>query len=248
MEGSKKIRMTIQAAKEIKGKDVVLVGVGLPNLAANFAKRLYSPGLILVYESGSIDCAPDRQPLSIGDSSLSENVSALFSVFETFSYLVMGGKIDVGYLGTGQIDPKGDLNTTVIGDYEEPIARLPGSGGACEILFHAKKSVVITELSESKFRSKVEFITSSQKAGSRHGLETDPQEEVIITDKCIIHVLWNGFSEVTSVYKDSNVEEIEKFVKRFGITFPEDVKVVDEPTPYEINLLLSMDPEGVYLK
>lgn len=65
MEGRKKVRMVVQAAKEIRDNDVVLVGVGLLNFAANFAKKLYSPRLILVYESGSIDCTPDRLPLSI---------------------------------------------------------------------------------------------------------------------------------------------------------------------------------------
>ncbi len=243
MESGSRLRMIVQAAKEIRDNDVVLVGVGLPNLAANLAKKLYSPRLVLVYESGSIDCAPDRQPLSIGDPSLSENVSSLFSIFEIFSYLIVGGRIDVGYLGAAQVDSKGYLNSTVIGDYENPSVRLPGSGGACEILYYAKKSVVIVEFNDSKFRQQVDFITSS-----RRGLSEDSdgtgREEVIITDKCIIRIKGSGHAEMTAVYKDANIEELKTLAEKLNITIPEGVSVIDEPTEEEIRVLESMDPKG----
>lgn len=237
------MRMILQAAKEIKDNDVVLVGVGMPNLAANLAKKLYSPRLVLVYESGSIDCAPDRQPLSIGDPSLSENVSSLFPIFEIFSYLIVGGRIDVGYLGAAQVDAKGYLNTTVIGDYENPKVRLPGSGGACEILYYAKKSVVLVEFTDTKFRQQVDFITSSRKGLSKaNGM--GPQEEVIITDKCIIRMKGSGSAEITAVYKDAEMEELRTLAEKLNIALPDGVRVIDEPTEEEIRTLESMDPKG----
>ena len=55
------------------------------------------------------------------------------SVPEIFSYWLQGGRIDVGFLGAAQIDRFGNLNSTVIGDYERPQVRLPGGGGAPEI-------------------------------------------------------------------------------------------------------------------
>ncbi|MEM3771531.1 MAG: CoA-transferase [Candidatus Micrarchaeia archaeon] len=76
--------MIMQAEKEIKDGDVVLVGIGLPNIAANVAKKLYSPNMMMTYESGYIDCTPQRQPLCIGDPSFSENVSCLYSILEMF--------------------------------------------------------------------------------------------------------------------------------------------------------------------
>lgn len=238
-----RMRMAFQAAKEIKDNDVVLVGVGLPNIAANFAKRLYSPGLILVYESGSIDCSPDRQPLSIGDPSLSENVSALFSLFDIFSYLIAGGRIDVGYLGAAQIDSKGHLNTTVIGEYKRPTVRLPGSGGACEILYYARKSVVLIEFNESKFKQQVDFITSSR--GNLSDDDATPaREEVIITDKCIIRIKGKEHPEITSVYQDTNISELRLISEKLNIVFPEEVKVLEDPTDKEIEILKSMDPKG----
>lgn len=246
MERNNRIRMVIQAAKEIKDNNVVLVGVGLPNLAANFAKKLYSPRLILVYESGSIDCSPDRQPLSIGDPSLSENVSALFPIFEIFSYIIIGERIDVGYLGAAQIDSRGDLNTTVIGEYENPKVRLPGSGGACEILYYAKKSVIMVELTETKFKKKVDFITSSRQSSSDKGAYL-AQEEVIITDKCIIRLKAGDRSEITAVYKETDLSVLRILSEKLGIEFPANVRVLDDPTKEEMQILESMDPAGAYL-
>ena len=240
--------MAIQAAREIKDWDIVLVGVGLPNIAANFAKRVYSPNLTLVYESGSIDWFPKRQPLSIGDPSLSENVFALYSLFETFSYLISGGRIDVGYLGAAQVDGGGRLNTTVIGSYDSPKVRLPGSGGACEIMSFSKKSVVLVELNEEKFRYKVDFTTSSISSTSSRTGEGVKQSEVIVTDKCIIKIAESGVAEVTSVYEGVDVRELRKLTEKIGISFPEGAEMIEEPSNEEIELLKGMDPSGAYLR
>ncbi len=238
-----RMRMALQAAKEIKDNDVVLVGVGLPNIAANFAKKIYSPRLVLVYESGSIDCAPDRQPLSIGDPSLSENVSALYSLFDVFSYLISGGRINVGYLGAAQIDSSGHINTTVIGDYYSPKVRLPGSGGACEILYYANKSVVLIELSEAKFRDRVDFVTSSMQKTVGEDSRT-VRDEVIITDKCVIRARNGGRPEIASIYQDTDTSELRRLAEKLNIVYPNDVRVLEDPTEREIEILESMDPKG----
>jgi len=240
--------MAIQAAREIRDWDVVLVGVGLPNIAANFAKRMYSPNLTLVYESGSIDCFPKRQPLSIGDPSLSENVFALYPLFETFSYLISGGRIDVGYLGAAQVDANGRLNTTVIGNYDSPKVRLPGSGGACEIMSFSKKSVVMVELNEEKFMGRVDFTTSSFSPTRSRTEEGGTQSEVIVTDKCIIKIAGSGVAEVTSVYEGVDVQELKKLTGKIGISFTEGTEMIEEPSNGEIEVLKGMDPSGAYLR
>ncbi|MEM0134067.1 MAG: CoA-transferase [Thermoplasmatales archaeon] len=240
MDRTSRIKMIMQAAKEIKDGDVVLVGVGLPNIAANVAKKLYSPNMVMTYESGSIDCAPQRQPLSIGDPSLSENVSCLYSIFDIFSYLIVGGRINVGYLGAAQIDPDGNLNTTVIGNYDTPDVRLPGSGGACEILHNAKKSVIMMEFTESKFKSRVDFITSSRGGDLVKGDDTG-KEEVIVTDKCVIRIREKGRAEISAVYRDVKFEELKILSEKLGIILPENVSEIDEPTENEMNIIESID-------
>src|SRR5678815_1065437 len=149
-----------QAARQLRDGEVVFVGIGLPNLACNLARRLHAPKLVLIYESGAVGADPRRLPISIGDPSLVTNSLGVFSMFDVFSFYLQGGLIDVGFLQGVQIDRFGNLNTTVIGDYQHPKVRLPGSGGACEIAILAKRVFVIAPQSKRSFPERVDFITS----------------------------------------------------------------------------------------
>src|SRR3954451_18785988 len=152
--------MTIAAAREVRDRQVLLVGVGPPNAAANLARRLHAPGAVLVYESGAIEAKPVRLPLSIGDDDLAETAAELVSVPEMFNYWVGGGRIDVGFLGAAQIDRFCNINTTVIGSYEDPKVRLPGAGGAPEIAAASREVIVIVRQSKRSFVEKLDFTTS----------------------------------------------------------------------------------------
>jgi glutaconate CoA-transferase, subunit B len=152
--------MTIGAARELVDGEVVLVGVGPPNAAANLARRLDAPGCVLIYESGAIGARPQRLPLSIGDDDLAAAAQDLVSVPEMFNYWIGGGRIDVGFLGASQIDRYGNINTTVIGDYKRPKVRLPGAGGAPEIAASAGRIIVLLRHSPRAFVREVDFITS----------------------------------------------------------------------------------------
>src|SRR4029079_12538008 len=152
--------MTAVAARELRDGEVVFVGIGLPNLACNLARRLHAPGLVLIYESGAVGAVPERLPVSIGDPSLvtaSLSVCAMADIF--YNYL-QGGRIDVGFLQGAQIDRHGNLHTTVDGDYAHSQETLPGSGGACEIAVNAKRVVVIAPQSRRGFPERVDFVTS----------------------------------------------------------------------------------------
>ena len=152
--------MVVRAARELKNGEVVFVGIGLPNLACNLARRLQAPELVLIYESGAVGAVPDRLPLSIGDPCLATDSISVCSMVEVFNYYLQGGLIDVGFLGGAQVDRFGNINSTVIGDYEKPKVRLPGSGGACEISIHAKKIIMVLKQSPRSFPEKIDFITS----------------------------------------------------------------------------------------
>jgi len=159
--------MIVNAARQLKDGDVVFVGVGLPNLAANLAKRLHAPGLEMIYEAGIYGANPQRMPLSIGDPTLVSGSTSVVSVAEIFMLYLQRGHIDVGLLGGAQIDRYGNINSTVIGDYHNPKVRLPGSGGASAIALLAKKTVLISRLSKRNFPEKVDFITSPGFLGGR---------------------------------------------------------------------------------
>ncbi|HEY7484722.1 MAG TPA: CoA-transferase subunit beta [Streptosporangiaceae bacterium] len=153
--------MTIAAARQLRAGQVCFVGIGLPSTAANLARNTHAPGLVLIYESGTIGAKPDRLPLSIGDGILAETADAVVSVPEIFNYWLQPGRIDVGFLGAAQLDRFGNINTTVIGgDYTHPKVRLPGAGGAPEIAASCREVIVIVRQSRRTFVDSADFITS----------------------------------------------------------------------------------------
>jgi glutaconate CoA-transferase subunit B len=159
--------MTVAAARALPDEAVCLVGVGPPGAAANLALRTHAPGLVLVYESGTIGSKPDRLPLSIGDGVLAETADSVVGVAEIFNYWLQPGRIDVGFLGAAQIDRFGNINTTVIGaDYDHPEVRLPGAGGAPEIAAAAREVIVIVRHSRRTLVERLDFVTS---VGHGHG-------------------------------------------------------------------------------
>jgi glutaconate CoA-transferase subunit B len=152
--------MVCQAARQLRDGETVFVGIGLPNLACNLARRLHAPDLVLIYESGTIGSMPARVPVSIGDPALVEGALSVCSMADVFYNYLQAGRLDVGFLQGAQIDRFGNLNTTVIGDYDRPDVRLPGSGGACEIALHAARVLVIARQSPKVFPERLDFRTS----------------------------------------------------------------------------------------
>jgi glutaconate CoA-transferase subunit B len=157
--------MTVAAARALRDRTVCFVGIGLPSTAANLARATHAPHLVLVYESGTIGAKPSRLPLSIGDGELAETADAVVSVPEIFNYWLQAGRIDVGFLSAAQIDRFGNLNTTVIGRYDAPTARLPGAGGAPEIAASTKEVIVVVRQSRRTFVGRLDFVTSVGFAG-----------------------------------------------------------------------------------
>lgn len=182
--------MTIAAARRLANGAVCFVGIGLPSAAANLARATQAPDCVLIYESGTIGAKPDVLPLSIGDGELAETADTVVSTPEIFRYWLQGGRIDVGFLGAAQIDRFGNINTTVIGDYDDPKTRLPGAGGAPEIAASAGEVYIILRQSQRAFVERLDFITSAGhldggNARERAGLP-GKGPTVIITDLGIL--------------------------------------------------------------
>ncbi len=153
--------MTACAARALTDGMTCFVGIGLPSAAANLARATHAPGLVLIYESGTIGAKPGRLPLSIGDGILAETADAVVSVPEIFNYWLQPGRIGIGFLGAAQIDRFGNINTTVIGaSYADPKVRLPGAGGAPEIAASCREVIVVVRQSRRSFVDRVDFVTS----------------------------------------------------------------------------------------
>ena len=163
--------MSIAAARALRNGQKCFVGIGLPSTAANLARRLHAPGLVLIYESGTIDTRPAELPLSIGDGILADTALSVVSVPEVFNYWLQSGRIDVGFLSGAQLDRMGNINTTVIGEYDDPTARLPGSGGAPEIAASCREVIVVMRHRLRAFVDQVDFVTSVGHGGGPHDRE-----------------------------------------------------------------------------
>lgn len=241
--------MISRAAKELNDGDRTLVGVGIPNLACNLAKRMHAPELEMVYESGTIDSDPSSLPLSIGDPVLATNAKSVVPMMTGFEYYLQSGRIDVGFLGGAQIDRFGNINSTVIGEYEDPTVRLPGSGGACEIASHAERTIIITPHQERRFPEEVDFITSPGYLGGREereslGLSGGP--EAVITDKAVMQFDENGEMYVTSIHPGGSKDAVQE-ATGWDLQFSDEIEKTRTPSEMEINLIRDvLDPDGVY--
>ena len=228
--------MIVAAARELAGQRVCFVGVGLPNIAVNLAKRTVAPQLELVYEAGVFGAQPARLPLSIGDPTIVTNATAVTSMLELFGYYLQGGLIDVGFLGAAQIDRHADINTTVIGSYSAPKTRLPGSGGACEIAQNAKSVFVIMRQSQRSFVERLDFTTSRGE-----------KVRVIVTDLGIYHMA-DGEMRLDSLHPGVTLEQVRSSTG-WEVAVAPSVAETPAPTSDELRLIREeLDPAGVYTK
>jgi glutaconate CoA-transferase, subunit B len=223
------------------------VGVGPPNIACNLAKRTVAPELELVYEAGVFGSQPARLPLSIGDPTLVTGSLLVTSMFELFAYYLQGGLIDVGFLGASQIDRYGNINTTVIGDYDRPKVRLPGSGGACEIAINARKILVIMPQSKRSFVERIDFVTSPGHLGGarpKGWLGTGPT--TVVTNLGVYAFGRDGEMELASLHPGVSLEHV---LDNTGwrLRVPADMMETEAPTDRELELIREdLDPEGAY--
>jgi glutaconate CoA-transferase subunit B len=248
--------MIVAAARELAGQRVCFVGVGLPNIAVNLAKRTVAPDLELVYEAGAFGARPARLPLSIGDPTIVTGATAVVSMYELFSFYLQGGLVDVGFLGAAQIDRFGNINTTVIGPYDHPTTRLPGSGGACEIAINARQVFVIMRQSARSFVEKIDFRTSPGNLGGAEQADRIRREggwlgrgpSVVVTDLGIWHFDDDGEMRLDSLHPGATLDAIRSTIG-WQPRISGDLQATPAPTVTELDLIRrELDPEGAYTK
>ena len=237
--------MTVAASRALTGRGTCFVGIGRPSTAANLARATHTPDLVLVYESGTIGAAPDRLPLSIGDGLLADTASSVVSVPEIFNYWLQPGRIDVGFLGAAQLDRFANINTTVIGDYDDPEVRLPGAGGAPEIAASCGEVVVVLGQSRRTFVERVDFVTSvgfGRGPGDRErfGLRGRGPTQVI-TDLGVLRPDPATCELVlVAVHPGVDVEQV-RDATGWSLRVADEVAVTPEPTARELEVLRALE-------
>jgi glutaconate CoA-transferase subunit B len=223
--------MAVAAARRLTNENVCFVGIGLPSVAANLARHTHAPGCTLIYESGTIGAKPVELPLSIGDGELADTADAVVSVPEIFSYWLQSGRIDVGFLGAAQIDRHGNLNSTVIGRYDEPSVRLPGGGGAPEIALGVRDVFVMLRHSPRAFVERLDFTTS-----------LGDNLRVVITDLGMLERR-DGELTLVSVHPGVAVEDVVA-ATGWELQAADDLAETESPTDEELAALRALRTKG----
>lgn len=243
--------MIVTAARALAGSRVVFVGVGLPNIACNLARRSHSPQMELVYESGVFGAQPARLPLSIGDPTLVSGATSVVSMVDLFMYYLQGGLVDVALLGGAQIDRYGNLNTTVIGDYAKPKVRLPGSGGACEIAINARRILMIMRLKRRAFVDTLDFVTSPGhlEGGAARGHANLPGDgpSLVITDRALFS--FDNPEHEMMLVETAPGETAASIQAEVGwpLRVSDDVQAMQPPTAEELHIIRDqLDTQGLY--
>ncbi|MEX2703509.1 MAG: CoA-transferase subunit beta [Candidatus Baldrarchaeota archaeon] len=244
--------MACVAARILEDRKSVFVGTGLPMIAAMLAQRTHAPNLLIVFEAGGIGPQIPVLPISVGDSRTFYRAVAASSMHDVMM-LAQAGWIDYGFLGAAQIDMYGNINTTVIGPWEKPKVRLPGSGGANDVGSLCNRTIILMRQDARRFVERVNYITTpgyltGPGAREKAGLPEGSGPYRVITQLGVY-----GFDEETkrmkllSVHPGVTIDDI-KANSQFEILIPEEVSITEPPTKEELKILHEIDPTGIVLR
>jgi glutaconate CoA-transferase subunit B len=245
--------MICAAARLMQDGTTAFIGTGIPMLAAALAQKLYTPNLILVFEFGGTGAQLEELPLAVAESRTFHralSATGIADIMET----AQRGFIDYGFLGGAQIDPYGNLNSTVIGTYESPKVRLPGSGGANDVGSFSWNTIAIMRHDKQRFVPKCDYITTPgylSGPGTREaaGLpaNTGPLHVVSTLGRMGFDHGKTYRMTLEAVFPGVTVQDVIDNTG-FELLIPAKVDQIDPPTAAELRMLREViDPNGLYI-
>jgi len=245
--------MLIEASRFIKSTDTVILGTGLPMVAAIFAQKTHAPDVNFVVESGSIDPILPSAPLTVADPIIGHMAVKTGSLREVLGCLVQRGLVDIGFLGGAEIDQFGNINSTYIGDPQSPKVRFPGSGGANCIASCVPKILIISLHERRRFPARVQFITSpgyidGPDGRKKAGLRMAKPDIIIVTDLCVMQINPGiGRLELNKLMPGVTVDKVYENTG-FEPKLREKIEEVELPTEGELKILRDeVDPNHIYI-
>jgi glutaconate CoA-transferase subunit B len=240
------------ASRLLEDNRAVFVGTGLPMVATMLAQRLHAPHILMVFEAGGMGPRVPSLPISVGDSRTFHQAVAATSMHDVMS-AAQSGYIDYGFLGAAAMDAYGNINTTVIGDWERPKVRLPGSGGANDVGSFCWRTIyIMRQQSTRTFVNQLDFLTTPgwlQGPGSREqaGLPAGCGPYRVIT-QLGVYGFDEGSKRLTLLARHPGVtiDEIQAN-SGFEILVSGEVPETEPPTAEERRLLQAVDPTGMVL-
>jgi glutaconate CoA-transferase subunit B len=239
------------ASRLLEDKKSILVGTGLPMIAGLLAQRTHAPNLLIIFEAGGIGPRVPVLPISVGDSRTFFKAVAASSMHDVMS-AAQAGYVDYGFLGAAMIDPYGNINTTVIGDWAHPKVRLPGSGGGNDIGSFCHRTILIMRQDQRKFMRKIDFITTpgyldGPGARERAGLPAGSGPFRVITQLGVY-----GFDDATkrlqliALHPGVMLETL-RTNSSFEILMPNKIATTEPPNEEERRVLREIDPTGMVI-
>lgn len=241
--------LIIAAARQIEDGDVTALGIGLPVFAGAVAKKTHAPDAVLMLESGIVDFDPVVPPTNIADATCTRGYGYAIDLFSVFTTIAYSGHLDKAFLGVGQIDRYGNINTSYMG--APPLAqRITGAGGAPDFASYAKQTILT--MRGKGFVEKLPYFTTPGYLGGGDEREKSGRytpgsgPRLLMTQKA----MFRFHPETKEMYLDAvfpgyTVEEIKADV-------PWDLKVADTlshfpvPTDEEIYHLRKFYPRGPF--
>jgi glutaconate CoA-transferase subunit B len=250
--------MVASAAREIRDREIVFVGMRLPLIAFVVAKQTHAPNSVGLFENGVIRSTPAQELIyTMADPPNILGATQCLDMLSVMS-LLQWGSVDLGFLGAAEVDRFGNLNSTRVGlaNGQRPMAdgeftRLPGSGGACDIASLAKRFVVLLEHSKRRLPERVSYVTSpgnGDGAGWRQrvGLPRGGPSAVITT-KAVLRFSQDGEAYLASVHPGVGVDEV---VANTGwkLRVAKNVSETPSPSATELKAIREYDREGFWTK
>ena len=239
------------SSRLLQDGQTVFAGVGISLLAATLAQRMHAPGLTILFEGGTLGpfIVPGELPPSTNEQRCTRRANMVLSSTDVL-LLLQRGYVDIGFMGGAQIDQYGNLNSSFIGDADDPTIRLPGTGGGNDIASLTQLIVAMVH-EKRRFVEKVDFVTSTGfwRGGSSReesGLITGGPAGVV-TDLAIL-----GFDEGS---KRMKVQGLQAGVTRaqvqertgFELLFDAEIETLKPPTHEELTILREFDPDRIYI-
>ena len=242
--------LAVMSARLLLDGQIIFAGVGIPLLAATLAQRVHAPSLTILFEGGVIGpfIVPGELPPSTNEQRCTRKANMVLPITDVM-LLLQRGYIDVGFMGGAQIDRYGNLNSSFIGDPEQPKIRLPGTGGGNDIS-SLTNMIVAMKHEKRRFVPEVDFITSPGFLGggtsrADAGLVSGGMFRVV-TDLAIM-----GFDEqskemkVLSLHEGVSNEQVQDNTG-FDLAFDDTVQTTQAPAPEELAVVRELDPASLY--
>ena len=259
MEYTAKELMVVCAARQIQEHERVFVGMRLPLIAFALAKQTHAPSCLGLFEAGVLRDRPATELLyTMGDA---PNLAGALWTTSTLNVigLMAAGEVDLGFIGGAEIDRYGNLNTSLIGDWEHPTVRLPGSGGGADIASLARRLAIILPHERHRLRERVDFITSPGygypdehgPAGSawraRQGLPRGGPAALITTLAVFTFESESGEALLQSYHPGSSVAEVQAQTG-WPLRLAPDCAETMPPSAEELRVIRACDPDGVWTR